>query len=102
MALGGGHLGAGLEPVQLALGFGDQAWRAIELLAQVVQPLFAGVAVLEHAQRLLEGLLQRQLLGLRQFAVGQGIQALLDISGLGRLFGVRGAQAETQEKQDEG
>ena len=100
MTFGDRYFRAGLESAQLALGFVDQARRVVQLLAQVTQALIGGLAVLQHAQGLLKRLLQCQLLGFRQLAVCQAVEALLHAFGFWGLLGKYLRGTETQGKHN--
>ena len=100
VTFGDRYFRAGLESAQLALGFVDQARRLVQLLAQVTQALIGGLAVLQHAQGLLKRLLQCQLLGFRQLAVCQTVEALLHAFGFWGLLGKYLRGTETQGKHN--
>ena len=99
IALGRGNGRAGLEAQQLALGFADLPWRRRQLRFQLGQGFFTAIGLLKKTKGLLIGLLQGLLLGLRQLAIGQAIEAALHIAARRQLGsqGWLGQQAKPEQ-----
>ncbi|MNP27012.1 hypothetical protein D3C76_1198980 [compost metagenome] len=78
IALGDGDYLAVIELEQLALVFAGLARRIAELLLESDELFLAVFLGTEEGQGLFEDLLQSLLLGFRQFALGDLVQAVLD------------------------
>ncbi|RMS03110.1 hypothetical protein ALP75_200358 [Pseudomonas syringae pv. actinidiae] len=87
------------QPGQLALVVRGLFRRLSQLLLKGDQLLFAVVFTVEKRQRLLKHLLQGLLVGIRQFAVGNLVEALLHGIAGGRLGGQRREGRQAKRKQ---
>ena len=102
VALGYGYGFAGLDFGQFALVFGSLARGIVDLLFDVVQALFVIGFAVEQGQGLLEHRLQGFLVGVRQFALGNFVQALLHRFGGRRVGSLKRADTKAQAEQDGG
>ena len=92
----------GLEARQLTLVLIGLARGLFQLALEVGQALLVVLLIAQVGQGLLQGRLQRLHVGVRQLAVGQFIQALLDGFGAGRVGGIYAANTKGQAQQGSG
>jgi uncharacterized tellurite resistance protein B-like protein len=85
--------------IELALGLANQARGLFELLLEVAQALLAVGLFAQPVQGFFQGLLERLLFGLRQLALGQVVQAALDLGTFWRLGGLQPGSTERQPEQ---
>ncbi|MNP43089.1 hypothetical protein D3C76_1368880 [compost metagenome] len=91
---------AGLQAGQFALVLNGQFGRAGQLLLELDQLLLVITLIVELCQRALQDGLQGLLIGFRQFAVGDLVQACLYGFTGGRFGGLYGTDREAQAQQD--
>jgi len=92
----------GFEAGQLAGVFNGLLGCSCQLLLEIDQSLFVITLIVQLSQRALQGGLQGLFIGIRQFAVGQLVEAGLH-SVAGRWFGgVQRADSKTQAQQGRG